>query len=159
MSVVTTLAASAGGVGLGLGSALLPVVNAEAYVLVVSSRHPSHLLLVLTVVGVALGQTAGKVLLFEGGRHARRPSWLARSGRSKGVYVPSPRWSRLGDLLRRPRTGVPLVLASASLGLPPLAVVSVLAGAAGQRRRTFAALCLGGRLARFAVLAIPLALA
>ncbi len=156
MNALATLASLAGGLGLGLGSALLPLVNAEAYVVLVSARHPALVLLGLTVLGVALGQTAGKVLLFETGRRARRPAWL---GRRTEHREPHPRWARLGNLLRRPRTGVPLVISSASLGLPPLAVVSVLAGASGQHRGTFAALCFAGRLVRFAVLATPLALA
>lgn len=156
MNILATLAPLVGGLGLGLGSALLPVVNAEAYVVLVSARHPSHALLCLTVLGVALGQTAGKVLLFETGRHARRPAWLR--GR-KEHQEPHPRWARLGSLLRRPRTGIPLVFSSASLGLPPLAAVSVLAGASGQRRTTFVVLCFVGRLARFAVMAAPLGLA
>jgi membrane protein YqaA with SNARE-associated domain len=157
VNALATLGSLAGGLGLGFGSALLPLVNAEAYVVLVSTRGPAHLLLCLTVLGVALGQTAGKVLLFESARHARRPAWLSRRpGRTT-----SPRTSkveRFGNLLRRPRTGAPLVLASATVGLPPLAVISVLAGASGQRRTTFALLCFTGRLVRFAALAAPLGL-
>ena len=54
-------------------------------------------------------------------------------------------------------TGLPLVLASACLGLPPLAAVSLAAGASGQRRWDFGAACLGGRTVRFALLALPAA--
>lgn len=144
------------GIGLGFGSALLPLINAEAYVLLVSAHRPTPALLALTVLGLAAGQTLGKVLLFESGRRARLPNWLR--GRRK-PREPSPRWARVSELMRRPRTGVPLVLASAAVGLPPLAVVSVVAGASGQRRATFAALCFAGRLMRFAVLAAPLTLA
>ena len=45
------------------------------------------------------------------------------------------------------------------LGLPPLAAVSLAAGASGHRRWEFAALCLLGRTARFGVLALPAAYA
>ena len=48
-----------------------------------------------------------------------------------------------------------MVLASASVGLPPLAVVSLAAGAAGQRRWEFAGACLVGRVIRFAALVLP----
>ena len=51
-----------------------------------------------------------------------------------------------------------VVLAAASVGVPPLAVVSVAAGAAGQRRRVFAPLCLLGRTVRFTVVVLPLVL-
>ena len=51
-----------------------------------------------------------------------------------------------------------MVLGSATLGLPPLAVVSLAAGATGQlHRSTFGVLCLVGRTARFAVLVLPIA--
>jgi membrane protein YqaA with SNARE-associated domain len=157
VNALATLGSLAGGLGLGLGSALVPVVNAEAYVVLVSTRSPAHVLLCLTVLGVALGQTAGKVLLFESGRHARLPAWLSRRPRRT-----TPKRTRTGEcfgnLLRRPRTGVPLVFASATVGLPPLAVISVLAGASGQRRTTFGLLCFAGRLVRFAALAAPLGL-
>ena len=52
---------------------------------------------------------------------------------------------------------LPLVLASACVGLPPLAAVSLAAGASGQRRRDFGVACLCGRTARFALLALPAA--
>lgn len=58
--------------------------------------------------------------------------------------------------LRSRRAGPVVVLASAGLGLPPLAVVSMAAGAAGQRRLVFGVACLAGRTARFAALAAPL---
>jgi membrane protein YqaA with SNARE-associated domain len=49
------------------------------------------------------------------------------------------------------------VLVSAAVGLPPLAAVSVLAGTARLRLPLFVAACLTGRLARFALIAWPVA--
>ncbi len=79
-----------------------------------------------------------------------------RPVRRQGVRQPLDRPGP-GLKLRRDRTGVPLVLAAASLGLPPLAVVSLAAGASGQRRWLFGVLCLAGRAVRSGVLVLPLA--
>ena len=101
---------------------------------------------------LAVGQTVGKLVLFEAARRG--------TGRLRAVPRRDGRAARWAGRIRAPaarRTGLPLVLASAAVGLPPLAVVSLAAGAAGQRRCEFGALCLIGRTARFAVLALPVA--
>ena len=137
----------------GAASALVPLVNAEVYALASAGRSaPATALLV--VVALAAGQTLGKLVLFEAARRG--------SGRFTRRHAPrSPRaarWSqRIGQALRSRRTGHPLVLASAVLGLPPLAAVSLAAGASGQRRWEFGVVCLVGRTARFAVLVLPAA--
>ncbi|MBF4160595.1 hypothetical protein [Nocardioides acrostichi] len=142
------------GVGYGLGSALLPIVNAEAYAVVCASTRAW--VLVPVVIALAAGQTVGKLLLFEA---ARRGSTRFHTG-SKVAALAESRWAiRIRSALVHRRTALPLMLASAGLGLPPLALVSVAAGASGQPRRTFAGLCLLGRTARFAAIAIPVAYA
>lgn len=130
----------------GTASALLPVVNAEVYAVAAAGRS-SWVTAVLVVVALALGQTAGKLVLFEAARRgSKRFARYTRAG---------ARAERISRALRSRRTGDSLVLASAALGLPPLAAVSLAAGAAGQRRWEFALLCLTGRIARFAVIALP----
>ena len=111
------------------------------------------------MLALAVGQTAGKLLLFEAARRGggRLGSWVRRREAESGVRR-SERWSqRIKEALGSRRTGHPLVLVSASVGVPPLAAVSLAAGAAGLRRWEFAALCLLGRTARFGVLALPAA--
>lgn len=145
-------------VATGTGSALLPIVNAEVYALGEAGRSQPGLAVAL-VVCLAVGQTLGKLLLFETARRGggRLGSWVARRETKRGERR-SGRWSqRIKKALRSRRTGNSLVLLSASLGLPPLAAVSLAAGASGQRRWEFALLCLLGRTARFAVLALPAA--
>jgi membrane protein YqaA with SNARE-associated domain len=69
---------------------------------------------------------------------------------------------RLDRLLRRvadytqrhPEQLATLVVASALVGLPPLAVVAPLAGAAAMRRNLFFAYGFAGRLTRFSALAL-----
>jgi len=144
----------------GTGSALLPVVNAEVYAIGAAGRSQPGLAVTL-VVCLAVGQTLGKLLLFETARRGggRLGRWVARRVTRRGGGR-SDRWSRwIASALRARRTGDPLVLLSATVGLPPLAAVSLAAGASGQRRWEFGALCLLGRTARFAVLALPAAYA
>lgn len=154
LSVVASL-------GYGFASAFVPVLNAEAYIGVHAVAAP--LVLVLVVVAVGIGQTAGKVVMFEGARSGRRMmhSRSARRERRDGpVAFRLRRWNaRMLRLLERPRAGAVTVLSSASLGVPPLAAVSIVAGTSSQRRATFVLCCLAGRIARFAVLAAPLAYA
>ncbi|MDG4757310.1 VTT domain-containing protein [Micromonospora sp. WMMD710] len=150
---------AAAALGYGFASALVPVVNAEAYA-VVAGRAGGYA--VIAVLALAVGQTAGKLLLFEaarrgGGRLARR---LARRNQSRSVAARVARWAEpVRRWLSHRRTGLPTVLLSAAVGVPPLALVSTAAGTAGLRHREFAAACLLGRVVRFAILALPSALA
>jgi membrane protein YqaA with SNARE-associated domain len=144
----------------GLASALLPVVNAEAYALLTAAR-PGSAPAWSVVVALAVGQTAGKLVLFESARRGAT-AWLRRlHGRSDKPSQAShvshvSRWNgRMTTCLCSRRGGPAVVLASATFGLPPLAAVSLAAGAAGQRRTVFALTCLVGRTARFAALAAP----
>lgn len=155
MNLLATLAAA---LGLGLGSALLPVINAEAFALGAAATP----WMIAVVVALAVGQTAGKLVLFESARRGSR-RWADRhtdAGRSEGSAPAARirRWSaRLTRGMASDRTGAPLVLVAAAVGLPPLALVSIAAGSAGQRRWLFALLCLLGRTARFTALALPAA--
>jgi len=150
MSSLDALAAA----GVGIASALLPVINAEAYLGVTGLAAPSAVFTV--ALALALGQTAGKVVLFEG---AKRSALLA--ARRREPQHRRPRFGasvtlRLTTLLRRPWLGGVTVLVSASAGVPPLAVVSVLAGHTGVHRAVFIPACLLGRIARFMLIAIPI---
>lgn len=137
---MTGILAVLGALGAGTASALVPVVNAEAYAVLAATRSHAWLT-VLLVLALAAGQTAGKLVLFESARRGAS-RWAAKLTES--------RWAGRA-------TGPPVVLVSAAVGLPPLAVVSLASGAAGQGRWLFAALCLLGRTARFAVLVLPVA--
>jgi membrane protein YqaA with SNARE-associated domain len=136
---VTGALAVLGALGTGAASALLPVVNAEAYA-ALAATHAHAWLAVALVLALALGQTAGKLVLFESAR--RGTTRFARK-------LTGSRWT--GRV-----TGPPIVFASAVIGLPPLAVVSLASGAAGQRRWLFGTLCLVGRTVRFSALVLPI---
>lgn len=141
--------------GTGAASALVPVINAEAYAMVAAARSSSVWVYVV-MAALAVGQTAGKLVLFESARRGTG-RWSARFGEvattSRGV-----RWAtRVRGWLGSDHTGGPLVFASAAIGLPPLAIVSLASGASSQRRWVFATLCLAGRTLRFAAIVRPTA--
>ncbi|WP_327043084.1 VTT domain-containing protein [Micromonospora ureilytica] len=152
---MSSLGEAAVALGYGLASALVPVVNAEAYA-VVAGQRGGHAL--IAVVALALGQTAGKLLLFESarrgsGRLFRKVAQRRKSGRAAARAT---RWTEpIRRWLSRRRTALPTVLVSAAVGVPPLAVVSLAAGTAGLRRWEFAGACLSGRVLRFALLVLP----
>ncbi|MDQ1102877.1 membrane protein YqaA with SNARE-associated domain [Nocardioides zeae] len=142
------------GLTVGVSSALLPLVNAEVYAAAATARHPWAVILV--VVALAVGQTGGKVLLFEA---ARRGTRRFRAGPRLQALTSGTWADRVQRALSERRTARPLVLTSAAIGLPPLALVTVAAGAAGQPVRGFAVLCFIGRTARFSAIAVPVLIA
>jgi membrane protein YqaA with SNARE-associated domain len=148
-------------VGFGIGSAVIPVLNAEAYI---AGVGVSGLLdPVVAAVGVSVGQTLGKVAMFVAVRH--RPGYAARKDKEPRAVDLSTRrgrlvqWNRdvskrLLDALSTPRWGIPVTLLSALVGIPPLYGVALIAGASRMRLITFSLSVLAGRSARFVVLAV-----
>lgn len=146
-------------VAYGVGSAVVPVLNAEAYV--VASQVASVAGALPVAVGVAVGQTIGKLLLFLGVRRGRefrvtrhraaptdpRPKSPARQGFDRFVRS-------LLDLVGRKRWGLPVTFLAAVVGLPPLYAVALLAGATRMRAVWFAAVVLAGRVLRFVAVAL-----
>ena len=139
--------------GVGVVSALFPVVNAEA-ILVASSTLQAPLGVVLVVVAMSLGQTGGKLLIFTGSRRGVTRWRASRTGsRSR-----TPTWVRRANAkllhwLSHPVGGPAAVAVSATIGLPPLAVVSASAGVSSLRSLAFCLACFTGRLVRFTTLA------
>lgn len=169
-----------GVLGAGAASGLIPVINAEAVLTAATAGSP-HLWLGLAV-SLTVGQCFAKVLIYltarEGphrlhadGRFGRLADRVrARAGARRGVRTRCrwsaggaarvPVWLRPEHLLRllaRPLPGTSVVLLSATVGLPPLAAVSVVAGTARLRLPLFVAGCLTGRFARFVLIAWPVA--
>lgn len=64
--MLTVVGGVALAVAVGVGSALLPLINAEAYVIAAVARSPWAV--VPIVVALSVGQTGGKVLLFAAAR-------------------------------------------------------------------------------------------
>ncbi|MCL1897311.1 MAG: hypothetical protein FWG16_00600 [Micrococcales bacterium] len=159
---------AAGAFGTGFVSALFPPVNAEAAIAIgVSIGSVSQS--ITWVIGLAVGQTAGKIVTYEAARAGRRIYRWHRANKPE-VQPPSDqpqsRWQRfctklakanqrLKDMMDgRWRTALVMFL-SASIGLPPLMATAILAGLIKQHRLDFVLTVLAGRLLRFAVIALP----
>ncbi len=146
MSLFVTLGAYASACGLAYVSALVPLVNAEALVLLYAAVAGGGERQVLGVAfAVALGQMIGKVTLFWAGRGAAK--------------VPSERQrkalERWGDRFSRsPASVMFLVFVSAFIGFPPFYAISLLAGAFRVNLPAFFAVGLAGRFLRFGTLAL-----
>lgn len=152
-------------IGFGVGSAIIPVLNAEAYVLgvgVTGALDP-----VVAAIGVSIGQTVGKMAMFLAVRY--RPGYAGKQlEEPKAVDLSTRRgrlvqWNRdvskrLLDALSDPRWGIPVTLLSSLGGIPPLYGVALIAGASRMRLITFSLTVLVGRVARFVALALGVGL-
>ncbi|HET6668195.1 MAG TPA: hypothetical protein VFG98_13035 [Intrasporangium sp.] len=139
--------------GVGFVSALVPVVSAEAFQTGSSLLQPTAVVMAC-VVALSCGQAAGKVVIFLASRRGAKRWRTAHAGRPSR----SPDWVRRVNAglllwLSHPVGGPTAVAVSATVGLPPLALVSASAGASSLRCSVFALTCLAGRLVRFGVLA------
>ena len=135
---------AAGYYALAVVSALVPWVNAEVIMLsaVPLAGSPSRLALLVGL--VTLGQMTGKATIYWIARHAVRPQ--------------APRLQRAIDrwrepLERRPQLALGVMLLSSTVGLPPLYIITLAAGALHVAFGRFLAVGTVGRLLHFAVLA------
>ncbi len=149
-------------VAFGVVSAIVPVINAEVYVLV--SQVSAVAGIVPVAVGVGVGQTVGKCLLFLGVRRGRRFRFV-REHRARARTEPRGRvrqaWHDAIQFLLRlvgtKRWGLPITLLAAVVGFPPLYAVALLAGATTMKLRYFAPVVLVGRVTRFLLVAYGVA--
>jgi membrane protein YqaA with SNARE-associated domain len=145
--MIAILAAAA----VGLISAFLPFTPAEPYLIaaVATTGAPP----VALGAAAAVGQTAGKLLIFLAARGAIRSPWMRRRLSRREPRPPS-RWTRLIRALDDPRPATGVLLISAVTGIPPLLAVSVYLGRTPMRPLVFAATCLLGRAIRFVAIAV-----
>lgn len=130
-------------------SALVPVVNAEAYVAGVGAVFDG-----VGVWSVALaaasGQMVGKVVYFLLGRNSLRWNWVRKKTESPKWRAALERWQRrIGG---NPWVGGLLLFVSAWLGMPPFAIMSVIAGQLRVPLVVFVGAGFAGRLGRFVTL-------
>ena len=140
----------------GVGSALLPVLlNAELYVVGMGAFVPDGLLF-FTILSLGIGTVIGKAIVFDLVR--RGSSRVRRTVERKPPRNAFTAWMRtVGDrllkLIDRPYLGAATVLASSMTGVPPLAVVTILAGASRQPMWLFLLMVFVGRTSQFLALA------
>jgi membrane protein YqaA with SNARE-associated domain len=145
-------------VGFGVVSAIVPVANAEAYVVASQVSHAGGPISV--ALGIAIGQTIGKMLLFYSVRRGKEFRGIRHRREVLRSRPASPARAQLRRVLKtllalvgKPRSGLPITFVAALVGIPPLYAVALLAGATSMRLGYFAAVVLVGRLLRFLLVA------
>lgn len=168
--VLGELALYAAAFAFGVGSGVLPVVlNAEVYVVGMGAFVP-HPELVFAILSLAAGTVVGKAVVFQAvrlGAPPRTRSVLGGGSTKLKVMRPAERHEpkrritkalrRWGDrmlaLLSHRYLGSAAVLVSSATGVPPLAVVTVLAAASRQPLWLFLLMVGVGRTSQFLALA------
>ncbi len=145
-------------VGFGVVSAVVPVANAEAYVFASQVSQTAGPLSV--ALGIAIGQTIGKVLLFYSVRRGKEYRGIRHRRAALRSRPAGPTRAQLRRLLQtllglvgEKRSGLPITFVAALVGMPPLYAVALLAGATRMRVGYFAAVVLVGRALRFVFVA------
>lgn len=146
-------------IAVGLGAAFLPVfVNAEVYVVATGATVDSRPFLVLLIVVHVIATTIGKAIVFQLARKGTRKirSVERRPPRNRFVAWVRDVGDRLLGLLDRPYAGGLTAFASSLTGVPPLAIVTLLAGASKQPQWLFLTMVFIGRLIQFLAIAFLL---
>lgn len=134
---------------LAILSGIFPLTNAEAAMIAIGagSTYDWPKLVVLAIV-VAIGQSITHTSLYFSARGLakvgakRRPRLEARIAKAQELAV---RW-RKSELL--------LLVLGATIGVPPQALVALVAGVIGIRFRVFLAIDIAGRIARFTTIVL-----
>lgn len=135
-------------VGLGFASALIPVINIEAYLAIREAVSEVGSVWTLALVA-AVGQMAGKLLWYQIGASSLGWGWVRRRAEKPKAQARLELWRARTH--ERPRFAGALVLVSAFTGLPPFAILAVLAGQLRMSLVLFLSLGLVGRWMRFAL--------
>jgi len=154
--------------GVALGSALVPFISVEIFVLGLMTQRPGISCLALGAV-VAVAQIAGKLLYYYAGRGSihlpaflhrkpqpltdRRARWQLRTKRVR-AWVERTR----DRCERHPGWMFGTYGVSSVTGLPPFMAMTVLAGLVRMPLTTFVSVGLAGRFVRFSALAASPAL-
>lgn len=138
------LLAILGTLGYCILSALIPVMNAEVYLLGASALLPRSLALPL-VVAASAGQMIGKMVMYFAARGALR---LPNARLQRAVATVHARYAN------RAAVDGPVLFSSAALGFPPFYIVTVAAGVLRIPVWRFLVVGLCGRLLRFGVIVL-----
>lgn len=131
---------------LGFVSALVPVINIEAYLAVRAAVTQIDAIWALALVA-ALGQMVGKFLWYQLGASSLGWGWVRRKIEKPKVAASLELWRSRTH--QRPILTGSLVLVSAIVGLPPFAILAVVAGQLRMSVTLFLCLGLLGRWLRF----------
>lgn len=127
-----------------VGSALLPLINAEAYLVgigVLGGAAVAH------ATAAGLGQCVGKLVWYEVARRGVDSPWVQRKLEKPKVRAAYDRWS--ARMEGRPWFSGGIMFAAAFLGVPPLLVMAAVGGALRMPLAIFVPTVVVGRTLRF----------
>lgn len=162
-------------IAVGLGAALLPVfVNAEVYVVATGATVNSRPFLALLILIHVIATTVGKAFVFQLARRGTNRIRMVTPKEPRNRFTAASRrvgrrlartrfaqWIKkvndwLLTLLDRPYSGGLTAFMSSLIGVPPLAIVTILAGASKQPQWLFLTMVFTGRLIQFLAIAFLL---
>jgi len=133
--------------GVSFASALIPLINIEAYLIGLGAFTAGEAIWTLSLVG-GIGQMAGKLVWYYLGANALRWSWVRQKVEKPKAQAKLELWrTRTHD---RPWVASALLFVSAVSGFPPFAIVAVLAGQLRMSVVLFLVMGVAGRTLRFA---------
>jgi membrane protein YqaA with SNARE-associated domain len=132
--------------GFCLLSALIPVLNAEVFLAALAASEAPPLWPMAIV--AAAGQMLGKIVYYYLGKSSLEWSWVKKRTDTPRFQATLEKW-RL-RLENRPWVAAAFVFASAAIGIPPFAIVAVLAGTLRTSLSMFIVVGFVGRALRFA---------
>jgi membrane protein YqaA with SNARE-associated domain len=129
-----------------VASALVPILNVEAYLAAVAIKAHHLSDWELAAVGGA-GQSVGKILWYFAGTQSLRIRWIRQKMETEKWQLSYERWHE--RIVGRPVFAGAITLTSAITGFPPLAVIAVLAGTLRMNFAIFLGTVFVGRTIRF----------
>jgi membrane protein YqaA with SNARE-associated domain len=129
-----------------VASALLPILNVEAYLAAVAIKAHNLSDWELAAVG-GVGQGVGKILWYLAGTQSLRIRWIRQKMETEKWQLSYARWHE--RIVGRPVLAGGISFASAVTGFPPLAVIAVLAGTLRMNFTIFVVTVVAGRTIRF----------
>ncbi|XVS63099.1 hypothetical protein ACQPYE_33310 [Actinosynnema sp. CA-299493] len=145
--------------GVAFGSALLPLISIEIFVIGLVTQQPGISWWWIGI-AVAVGQVLGKMFYFLAARGSLRlPAVLKRAEKPDKALSPwRLKWKTRLEWVRvrchrHPHWMFGTHAVSSVVGLPPFMFTTVLAGLAGMSSWLFISTSVAGRFARFSVLA------
>jgi membrane protein YqaA with SNARE-associated domain len=129
-----------------VASALLPILNVEAYLAAVALKAHHLSDWQLAAVGGA-GQSVGKIFWYVAGKESLRIRRIRQKMETEKWQVAYVRWHE--RIVGRPVFAGAISFTSAVTGFPPLAVIAVLAGTLRMNFPLFLITVFAGRTIRF----------
>ena len=129
-----------------VASALLPILNVEAYLAAVALKAHNLSDWQLAAVGGA-GQSVGKIFWYVAGRESLRIRRIRQKMETEKWQASYEKWHE--RIVGRPVLAGTISFGSAVTGFPPLAVIAVLAGTLRMNFTLFMVTVFAGRTIRF----------